>query len=93
MVPVSTILIDLELVLVHAIGRDAVEAQARHTIHVRGQNDAVPVNRGVFGQAVFHTQCDGIAFPPAQNWPWNGPINSHRGPGCSGNVHWRFTNE
>ena len=46
-VPVRTVLMHLEFVLVHAIGRDAMETQTRHTVHVGGQNDPVPMNGGV----------------------------------------------
>ena len=43
-IPIGTVLFDREFVLVHAIGRDAVEAQAGHAIHVGRQKDTVPVN-------------------------------------------------
>ena len=46
-VPVRTVLMHLEFVLVHSIGRDAMETQTRYTVHVGGQNDPVPMNGGV----------------------------------------------
>ncbi len=53
-IPVGAALFDVEPVLVHAVRRDAGEAEARHAIHVGGQQDAVPVDRGVLRQAVTH---------------------------------------
>ncbi len=35
-IPVGSVLMKLEFVFVHAIGCDAMEAQARHTVHVGG---------------------------------------------------------
>ena len=66
MVPVSAVLMHLEFVLVHAIGSDTVEAQARYTIHVGRQNDPVPMDRGVLVQAVFHPQRNRFPFTPTQ---------------------------
>ncbi len=42
-IPVGPALLDLEAVLVHAVRRDAGEAEAGHAVHVGRQQDAVPV--------------------------------------------------
>ena len=90
-VPVGAVLLDLELVLIHAVGGDAMEAQARHAVHVRRQDDAVPMDGGVLLQAVAHTQRDGIAFAPAQDGPGNGAVDGHRCARSAGNVDRQLT--
>ena len=90
-IPVSAVLVDLELVFVHAIGSDAVEAQARHTVHVGGQDDAVPVNGGVLFQPVAYAQRHGVAFAPSQDWPWHGAVDGHGRTSCTRDVDGQFT--
>jgi len=63
-VPIGTVLFNLKLVDIHAIGSDAVEAQSRHAIHVGRQDHAVPVNRCIFAQLISDSQRDGIPFTP-----------------------------
>ncbi len=43
-IPVGAVLLDLELVDVHPVSFDAVEAEPRHAIHVCWKNYSVPVN-------------------------------------------------
>ena len=43
-VPVGTALVDGETIVVRLAAGDAVEAQARHAVHVGRQDDAVPVD-------------------------------------------------
>ena len=92
-IPVGTVLVDLELVLIHAVRGDAMEAQARNTIHVRRQDDAVPMDGGVLLEAVAHAQCDGIAFAPTKNRPRERAVDGHGRARCAGDVHRGFTDE
>ncbi|MNQ81814.1 hypothetical protein D3C85_968510 [compost metagenome] len=85
-VPIGAVLPHLESVLVHPIGGDAMEAQARHAVHVGRQDNAVPVNGGVFIQAVFHAQGNGIAFPPTQQRAGQGAIDGHGRARLAGDV-------
>ncbi|MOA26012.1 hypothetical protein D3C78_1467770 [compost metagenome] len=52
----------------------------------------MPVNGGVFAQAVAHAQGDGIAFAPTQNRTRNGAIDRHGRTRGARDVHWGFTN-
>ena len=92
-IPVGAVLVDLELVLIHAVRGDAMEAQARNTIHVRRQDDAVPMDGGVLLEAVAHAQCDGIAFAPTKNRPRERAVDGHGRARCAGDVHRGFTDE
>ncbi len=69
-VPIGTILVDIKFVLVHAVRSDAMEAQARHTVHVGRQDNAVPVNGRILLQTIANPKGDCVSFPPAQNRPW-----------------------
>src|SRR3546814_10040650 len=46
-IPVGAALAHVEAVVVRLAAADAVETDARHAVHVRRQQDAVPVDRGV----------------------------------------------
>ncbi|MNO78476.1 hypothetical protein D3C76_696140 [compost metagenome] len=92
-IPVGAVLMHLEFVLVHAIGRDAVKAQTRYAIHIGRQDDPVPMDGGVLIQTVLHAQCDRIPFTPPQQRPRQSAIDGH---GCTrrtGDVHGGFANE
>ncbi|KIT67912.1 hypothetical protein QP65_00235, partial [Staphylococcus aureus] len=71
-IPVSAVLVDLELVFVHAIGSDAVKAQARHTVHIGGQGYAGPEKGGVLFPTGAFKQRHGVAFAPSQERPRHG---------------------
>ncbi|MCY1295141.1 hypothetical protein D9M70_444690 [compost metagenome] len=86
-------LFHLEPVLVQAAGCDAFEAQAGNAVHVGRQQDAVPVDRSVFTQAVAHAQGDRVAFPPAQDRPGERAVDGHCGAGGTGEVHRSFADE
>src|SRR3546814_6967674 len=70
-VPVGAALHDVDAVMVGLAAVDAVEAQTGHAVHVRRQQDAVPVDRrlvamdGTGGQGLADAQVDGRALPPA----------------------------
>ena len=67
-IPVRARLPDLKPIDVGLARSDAVEAEARNAVHVRGKQDAVPMNRRVvFTQRVRDTQRDRVAFLPSQN--------------------------
>jgi len=61
-VPVGARLHDRELVDERLARLDAGEAYARHAIHVEGQDQAVPVDRGVLVQIVGHRDAGDLAF-------------------------------
>ncbi|MNE08273.1 hypothetical protein D3C80_1009190 [compost metagenome] len=90
-VPVGAVLMEFELVLIHAIWCDAMEAQAWDTVHVRRQDDAVPVDRGVLFQAVAHTKRNDIAFTPPKRWARYRTIDCHGCPFCTCDIHRQFT--
>ncbi len=85
-VPVRTMLFYLEAVFVQAIRSDTGEAEAWHAVHVGRQQDAVPVNRGVYRQAVTHTQGHGVAFAPAQQRARDRAVDGHGGALFTGKV-------
>ncbi|MNJ36407.1 hypothetical protein D3C77_311930 [compost metagenome] len=64
-VPVGAALLQGELIEVIATGFDTGKAQARDSVHVGRQDDAVPVQRGGLVQAVAYAQRHGVAFAPA----------------------------
>ena len=65
-VPVGARLPDLEAVGEGRAGLDAGEAHHRHAVHVVGQQDAVPMDRGVLVQPVGDVDGDIFALLPAQ---------------------------
>ena len=64
-IPVSAVLVHLEAIDVTAAARDAVEADPRHAVHVRGHDHAVPVNRAAHSQPIGNAQRDRVALAPA----------------------------
>src|SRR5690606_10647283 len=95
-VPVRTALHDVETVLVRLTAIDAIEAQARDTVHVGRQQDAVPVDRCLVAmdragwQGIADPQVDGGAFSPAQQRRRNRPVDRDRWPRGAGEVHRRL---
>ena len=85
-VPVGTRLLQLEAVLEGFARSDAVEAQARHAIHVRRQQDAVPMDGGHVAQAVADAHGDRIAFAPAQGGRGQTVVDGDCGPAAAGDV-------
>nr|UCK92215.1 hypothetical protein [Raoultella planticola] len=65
-VPVGAALLNLEAVREGLAGSDAIEADARHAIHLIRQDDPVPVNGCGFTQLVGYTDCDGVTLAPTQ---------------------------
>ena len=49
---------------------DARKTDARDAIHVERQQNAVPVDGGIFVQGVGHVQGDLLTLLPAQKWRW-----------------------
>ncbi len=85
-VPVGARLLQLEPVLEGFARADAVEAQARHAIHVRRQQDAVPMDGGHVAQAVADAHGDRVAFAPAQRGRRQTVVDGDRGPAAAGDV-------
>src|SRR3546814_6822630 len=56
-IPVGAALAHVEAVVVRLAAADAVETDARHAVHVRRQQDAVPVDRGVVAMDRIRRQC------------------------------------
>ena len=96
-VPVSASLFDVEPIEVALARADAVEAHAGHAVHVRRQQYAVPVDRGVRAvdgaawQLVAHAQGNRRALFPAQQRAGHGSIDGDRGAGAAGVVDQGFT--
>ncbi|MDT4809231.1 hypothetical protein FQZ97_421110 [compost metagenome] len=86
-VPVGTVLVDLESVLVQAVGGDAMEAQAGHAIHVGRQDHAVPMDGGILPETIAHAQGDRITFAPTQNRSGQRTVDGHGGARRTGNVY------
>ena len=86
-IPVGTGLMDREAVGEGLARRDALEAQARHTIHVGRKNDPVPVNGARGRQAIGDAQGDRVAFAPAQKRPGELTIDHGCNASLSGEVH------
>src|SRR3546814_5904937 len=83
-VPVGAALHDVEAVMVGLAAVDAVEAQPGHAVHVRRQQDAVPVDRrlvamdGTGGQGIADPQVDGRALAPAQQRRRHGSVDDRK---------------
>ena len=92
-VPISTVLLNLKLIYIHAIGSDAVEAQSRHAIHVGRQDHAVPVNGCIFAQLIPDPQRDRIPFTPTKKRSWNSAVDGHCRPSRAGDVDRRLPNQ
>ena len=65
-IPVGAVLTDRELVDEGLARPDAREADARHAIHLEGQQHAVPVDRSVLVQGVGHRQTGVLALAEAK---------------------------
>ena len=95
-VPVRARLADVKTVVIGLAAVDAVEAQAGHAVHVRGQQDAVPVDRGLVPvdrpgrQVVRDPQVDRRAFAPAQDRCRERAVDDDRRPDGAGEVDWHF---
>ena len=76
-IPVGAALAHVETVGVGLAGIDARKAQARHAVHVGGQQDAVPVDGALLVQPVGDVQRDRVALAPAQQR--RGNLAVHRG--------------
>ncbi len=72
---------------------DAAEAQARHTVHVRRHQQAVPVQRGGFGQPVVHPQGDTVALAPMQHRCRHAAVDGRGGADRTGEVDGQFADE
>ena len=86
-VPVGAGLVDLEAVGKRGAGRDAVERQPRHAIHVRRQDEAMPVDRRGLAQVVSDADGDHVALAHAQQRRGHLAIHGHGAPRGAGVVH------
>ena len=93
MIPVRSVLLDLELINVRTIRLNPMEAKARHTVHIRGENNPVPVDGSHVLEAVLDPQGHGISLTPAQLRPRNTTINGHGRPGISGDIYRCFSDK
>src|SRR3954469_7253291 len=74
-IPVSARLIHREAIREGAAAGDAVETETRYTIHVRRQNETVPVDRTGGGQAIRDPNRHHIALTHSQQW--TGQLSVH----------------
>ena len=89
-VPVRARLPHLEAIHVGLARTNAVEAETWHAVHVRGQENAVPVNRRVLVERVRHAQRDRVAFLPPQRRRWHRAVHGERHSRVPREVHRRF---
>ena len=76
-VPVGAGLIHGKPILECLARTDAREAQPRDAVHLRRQDDAVPVDRGVFGESVVHADDRLISLAEAQHGARHGTVDCH----------------
>ncbi len=62
MVPVGAVLDDRKLVGERRLGKDPGEADARHPVHVKRQNEAMPVDRRILIERVLDMDADVLPF-------------------------------
>ena len=86
-IPIGAALADWKAVDESFARRDSGEAQAGYAVHICGDPDSVPVNRGRRFQAVRDGKGHGVAFPPSQGWSRNGTVNSSGVCGTPGEIH------
>ena len=95
-VPVGAALLHREAIVIGVPAVDAREAQAGHAVHVRRQQDPMPVDRGFVAmnrsgrQRIGHPQVDRGAFAPAQQGGRDGAVDRDRRTRAPGEVHWGF---
>src|SRR3546814_14579482 len=65
-VPEGARLLDRELVMIGFTWPDAGEADARHPVHLEGQEQPMPVDRAVFVQRIGDVEADRTPFLQAQ---------------------------
>ncbi len=66
MIPVRSRLIHSELVCKRFTGGDAVETDARNSVHIRRNDDSVPMDRSRRGQTVRDAHGHEVPFAPVQ---------------------------
>ena len=89
-IPVRAALTDGKAILEGLARANSVKAQARHAVHVRGQQDAVPVDRADLGERVPHADRHRVALAPAQHGPGQRPVHRDRAARAPGKVGRRF---
>ena len=89
-VPVGARLSHAKAVREGLTGVNAVKAQSRHTVHVRREEDAVPVNRRLLAQRIGDAEGDGVAFLPTERRRRQRAIDCHSEARCPSEVHRRF---
>ena len=65
-VPISAVLLHFKAIDKSLARFDTSKADTRHAIHLIGQQNPVPVDRGIFSQQVFYADGDDLALAPAQ---------------------------
>ena len=75
-VPIGPVLRHLELILEGFARSYARKAESGHAVHVEWHKQPMPVDRRILLEAVRHVERDIIAFPKAQEWTWQGPVDS-----------------
>ena len=68
-------------------GRDAVERQPGHAVHLKGQQQPVPVDGAGFRQVVGDVKRYGVAFPPAQGGRRQAAVDQRGRARGAGEIH------
>ena len=77
-VPVGPGLLDGKVILEGLARADPRKRHPGDAIHIRWQQDPVPVDRGVLGQAVGHPQGGHVPFAESEEWARHGAVDGHR---------------
>ena len=77
-IPVGARLLDRKFIMEGFAGADAGEADARNAVHLKGEDQAVPVDRRVFLQPVGDGEADILAFFEPDQRRWQRAIDGDR---------------
>ena len=89
-IPVGARLTQLEAIGEGLAGRDPGKADARHAVHLGGQDDPVPVDAGHLLEAVADAQGDGVALAQSQHGGGHGAVHRRGDPTLAGEVDRQF---
>ena len=80
MIPIRATLPDLESILECLAGRNAIEANARHAVHLIRQQYSMPVYRSSLAQLVAYVDRNLVPLSPAESRRGNGAIDGQPHP-------------
>ena len=85
-IPVGSGLLQRELVDERRVGRDAREAHVGNTVHLRWEQQAVPVDGGGDVQLVVDVDPGELALAEEQRRTWDAPVDGQRLDGIAGEI-------